>query len=194
MARIRHLPLVSWPCPPSSVRFSRARFLGALFLLGAIAACASTGSGGHPLLVTLVDYRNGGHFELASESHTDRVEYYSKPRDDAARKIQTDEVMSGLLRELERLGLGEHARTGPAPGSAPEAARWALEIDSGERQLHWLIGSGSPAPEWQDFQNCRDTFLALYNRTISYQTVENESGKEFFEGSAPRAGTEKPAR
>jgi hypothetical protein len=147
------------------------------------------------LLVTLHNYRGGERFELASESHTERVAYYSSARTDAARKVQTDEVMQAFLRELERLGLEEHARVGRAPaGAASAVIRWGLEISSGERQVHWLVGTGSAQEDWRAFERCRDTFLQLYNSTVSYQSVQNESGKAFFDDRARAASTETDLR
>ena len=70
--------------------------------LAVLASCASSGSSpsgdGANVLVVLHDYKNGQRFELASESHTDRVTYYSEERPDAVRKIQPDEVMSARDR------------------------------------------------------------------------------------------------
>ncbi|HEX6882688.1 MAG TPA: hypothetical protein VF530_04860 [Planctomycetota bacterium] len=180
---------------------TRSRRAGIVSCLGLLAlglfACAGPGGGdgaGTKVLVTLHNYRIAQRFELASESHTDRVTYYSSARDDAARKVQTDEVMSAFLRELERLGLGTHARTGRAPSTATgDVIRWGLEVSSGERQVHWLVGTGSKAEDWQAFERCRDTFLQLYNSTVSYQTVENQSGKQFFDERA-QASSQKGGR
>ena len=181
---------------------SRRVAIGLLFLLPTLlpglTACASPGSGGKgedgtELIVTLHNYRGGGQFELASESHTDRVAYYSSARSDAARKVQTDEVMNAFLRELQRLGLEQHARTGKAP-QAPQGdvIRWGLEVASGERHVHWLVGTGSTPEDWQAFERCRDTFLQLYNSTVSYQAVQNDSGGAFFDDQTRPASTERP--
>lgn len=165
-------------------RSRRARFASLLAFTALLGpGCASTPEayGGSELLVTLHNYRGGEQFELASESHTDRVAYYSSTRAEATRKVQTDEVMSAFLRELQRLGLEQHARTGRAPASSQgDVIRWGLEVASGDRQVHWLVGTGSEAGDWKAFERCRDTFLQLYNSTVSYQAVENESGREFF--------------
>jgi hypothetical protein len=171
-----------------------APFLG-LLCLSLVGACSSTGaaatkeSAGGGLLVTLHNYRSKERFELAGESHTKRVEYYSDPRADAARKIQTDEVMAAFLQELERLGFGAHARTGPAP-SVPEGnvIRWGIEVASKTGELHWLVGTGSSPDEWKTFERCRDTFLELYHNTVSYQAVKNTSGRQFFDDKRQASG------
>jgi len=175
MAILQHLirsPFVrSWSGPLA---------LAALLL----ASCRSTGSGGErPMLVTLRDYQNGARFELASESHSDPVEYYSDKREDAVRKIQTDEIMSAFLGELDRSGLGTHGRTGHAPElGKSDVVSWGIEVETPAQSVHWMVGKGSALEEWKQFQRCRDVFLQLYNVTVSYQTVQNESGKQFFEG------------
>ncbi len=159
-----------------------------------LAACASTphGARGGACLVTLHNYKNGQRFELASESHTSRVEYYSQARGDAVRKVQTDDVMAALVDELERQGLQEHGQRGRAPTIGSGAViRWGFELERGGESSHWLIGPGSSSADWQAFQQCRDTFLQFYNTTVSFQTVNNESGKKLFEDEQPRAAPER---
>ncbi|MSR61519.1 MAG: hypothetical protein EXS08_03595 [Planctomycetes bacterium] len=174
-------------------RFQRflASFVGALLV-----ACASTGAGRGAqddapgeYLVTLRNFKTGERFELASESHTDRVSYYSETRADATRKVQADEVMEAFVEELGDQGFDSKAQVGKAPGVASgDVIRWGLEIAHGETRRHWLVGTGSQAADWQTFQKCRDTFLQLYNITVSYQTVQNQSGRQFFQDQPQGAG------
>ncbi|NOT31048.1 MAG: hypothetical protein HOP15_11425 [Planctomycetes bacterium] len=169
--------------------------LGALVasLSGAIlCACASSGAArsSSALLVTLHDFKSGVSFELASESHTERVAYYSGARADAARKVQTDEIMSLFVGEIERQGLARHAQVGRAPALAPGGViSWGLEVECGPETSHWLVGKGSAPADWQEFQKCRDTFLQLYNITVSFQAVQNDSGRGFF-GEEPRSAAD----
>lgn len=157
-----------------------------------LAACASAPAAPEhaEVLVTLRNYQTGQRFELASESHTDRVTYYSSERGDAARKIQVDEVMLALVEELDRRDYATHARPGRAPEKTNESTRWALELESGERELNWTIGTNDPRERWTAFQQCRDLFLELYNATVSFQTVENQQGRGYFQepqaSSAPK--------
>jgi hypothetical protein len=157
-----------------------------------LVACASSGAASDSraaMLVTLHDFKTGERFELASESHTERVSYYSDARRDAARKVQTDEIMSAFVGELERQGLSAHAQPGRAPTVASGGAiSWGLELESEAQRTHWLVGKGSPAEDWQEFQRCRDTFLQLYNITVSFQAVQNDSGRGFFEEQTQAAG------
>ena len=157
----------------------------ALLLFG----CASTPASptAATLIVSLQNYKSGQRFELASQSHTDPVSYYSSERGDAARKIQKDDVMLALVEELERLDYGARARTGRAPSKGNEETRWALEIANGDKELHWTIGTGDSKDTWSSFQKCRDTFLELYNVTVSFQTVENDQGRGYFHDPAASA-------
>lgn len=166
-------------------RIQRHGCVLAFLAVALLAACTSAGkarAGEHgPLLVRLQDFRTGERFELASESHTDRVTYYSGERRDAARKVQSDEIMRAFVEELARQGYGAHARTGRAPSfGSTDVIRWGLEVESETAQTHWLVGTGSQAADWQSFQKCRDTFLQLYNITVSYQAVENAGGRSYF--------------
>lgn len=158
-----------------------------------LASCASTPA--EPpraeVLITLRNYQTGQRFELASESHTDRVTYYSSERGDAARKIQGDEVMMALVEELEKLDYGTHARPGSAPNSGNESMRWALCLESDERELNWTIGTNDPRERWLAFQECRDLFLDLYNVTVSFQTIQNDQGRGYFSEPQP-SSVQKP--
>ena len=157
------------------------------------AACAGPGGSegeGREILVRLKDFKSGTSYELASESHTDRVAYYSGARGDAARKVQTDEIMSAFIGELERQGFESNAQPGKAPSTgAGGVLRWGLEIQRPEESTHWLVGTGSAPEDWNEFQRCRDTFLELYNITVSYQTVQNEGGRQIFDGQEARPAT-----
>jgi len=175
---------------------SRIQRLGCVLASGFLAACASVGDAPEgasaALLVRLQDFRTGERFELASESHTDRVTYYSGERRDAARKVQSDEIMSAFVVELERQGYAGYARTGRAPAlGSSDAIRWGLEVESASAQTHWLVGTGSQPADWQAFQKCRDVFLQLYNITVSYQTVENAGGKGYFDEQKRAAAGQK---
>jgi hypothetical protein len=156
-------------------------------LLAGLASCASTPKAPEnaKVLVVLRNYQTGQRFELASESHTDRVTYYSSERADAARKIQKDDVMLALVAELEKLDYGARARPGNAPTTGNESTRWALELASEERTLNWTIGTGNPREDWLAFQKCRDTFFDLYNVTMSFQSVQNEQGRGYFQEPQP---------
>jgi hypothetical protein len=152
-------------------------------------ASADAPSGGSEVLVTLHDFKSASRFELASESHTDPVAYYSGERADAVRKIAEDPIMVAFVEELDRRGFDDHAQAGRAPAlGTADVIRWGLEIERGGARRHWLIGTGSAPGDWKEFQVCRDMFLELYNVTVSYQSVDNPSGKAYFEERADPTG------
>ena len=157
----------------------------AIALFTALCACSSTGSrsangGDARVRVTLRNYDAGQLFELVSESHTNRVEYYSQEREDAARKVQSDEVMGALLDELDSRGFRAHAQPGGAPTQRSELVSQSLEIQHGDTTEHWAIGKGSAAAERESFRDCMMDFVQIYNLTASYQTLKNPEGSQIF--------------
>ena len=166
------------------VRLPGLLLFGLFFLLG---SCAGTGTSssatGSEVMVTMRDYANGRKFELAGKSHTDPVAYYSEQRDSAARKVQDDDVMDLLVKELESQGYRKFAQDGPAPSRGSASVTRSFELERGGRSTHWLIGGGSPIEERKAFNSCLEQFLGLYNISASYQTVQNPHGHEFFERS-----------
>ena len=158
-------------------------------LCALVVGCASSSSGsggasaeeGERMRVTLRDYKGGNVFELVSESHTSRVDYYSEARSDASRKIQTDEVMEVLIKELEKQGLKKHRQEGRAPSQGGAVISWGIEVEEGPQTDHWVVGKGSAVDEIQAFNECRNAFLQLYNITASYQAIENPEGKQIFQ-------------
>ena len=160
-----------------------------LLCLGA-ASCASSGAeiSGDELRVTLRNYRAGQNFELVSESHTDRVEYYSTPRDDAARKVVEDDMVAALIGELDKRGFRKQGEVGRAPSQGGSLLTWGLEIDRGGPVEHWIIGQGTEPDELLRFQEGVQVFLELYNNVISFQTIENPEGRNYFDSKTNSAG------
>ena len=182
---------------PRTARWTRiesARARCALLLCGLfLAACAGADArdeeDGERLRVLVQDYGTGQHFELASETHTNRVEYYSELRAEASRKIQTDEVMALLVEELDRSGFERYAQSGRAPTKGGEAVTRSIEIEDGDETQHWLIGNGSSLEERKAFNDCLTQFLDLYNISASFQSVANPKGHEFFERDGTQAAS-----
>ena len=131
--------------------------------------------------MTLLDHQAGRRFELVSRSHTDPLDYYSTAREDASRKIVSDEVMGALIDELDALRFPVFARSGRAPSRGSGVITRSLEIDRDGQVEHWAVGSGSEAEERIDFIECMNTMLELYNAAQSYQTIENDRGSDVFE-------------
>lgn len=176
--------------PPTAIL--RTVLLGTLLVF--LAACASGGgtkgdrnaSSGDRLRVSLRNYQAEQFFELVSESHTDRLGYYSQERASAARKIQADEVMDALVAELDRLGLEDHMTGGRAPTQGGNSVlRWSLEYEENGRVSHWLVAEGTAPDERVAFNECLNTFLQLYNVSASFQTIGNEKGHAYFDDQDP---------
>ncbi len=130
--------------------------------------------------IALRNYDADQRFELVSESHTNRVEYYSQVRSDASRKIQSDEVMRALIEELQKQGFADFAQPGRAPSQGTEIVSQSLEIERGGETEHWVVGKGSAAEERERFRDCMLEFVQIYNLTASYQALENPDGSQIF--------------
>ena len=164
----------------------RAVLLLALLPVLPLASCASGSKqkyDGNPeaVRVTWRDYRRGNRLELVSESHTSKVAQYSEKRDDAARKVQRDVFMQGLVEFLQLEGYMARASAGRAPVDGREIWTSSLEVDRDGALTHMAVSTGSPAEERIVFQNCVKGFLELYNATQAFQTVENAEGTYEFE-------------
>jgi hypothetical protein len=149
--------------------------------LGPLLSCASAPVEARPQRVAFLDYRNGTHLELVNETHTGRVEQYSTVRGDASRKVQTDEVMQGLVEVLRKRGFDSLARPGPAPRASDGQGVMALEIADGERVEHVLGWRGMPADERAELLALTQNFVDLYNETYGLQAVDVKQGDTPFE-------------
>jgi hypothetical protein len=172
--------------------------LGLICILGLLgtAGCASSSptddraseGSGDRIRVTLKDYRSGANFELVSESYMDRVEYYSRTRNSAGRKFQTDEILLALMEHLEDEGLSDHAQGGRAPSSGGDLITRAFEVERNGEIECWPVGRGSALAERKRFIRCTTDFLELYTVTQSFQAIDNTAGPGMFR-STPEPGT-----
>lgn len=161
-------------------------FSGALLSLLALAGCASgpaSGGPARPQRVAWVDYRSNVRLELVNETHTGRVEQYSTTRklDEAARKVQTDEIMSGLIEVLNEEGFAQQARPGPMPLGSDGQGVMALEIDDAGAIEHVMAWRGMPAEERTAILRMAQNFAELYNATYGLQAVEMGLDESPFE-------------
>jgi len=167
------------PAPSLSRRRALSLSLGLAVL---VASCASTESKtGDRLRVTLYDHMGGTSFELVSESHSDRIEYYSTVRSGASRKYQGDRTMAALIEALDDEGFAQYGKGGRAPSATGGVITRSLEIQRNARIDHWAVGEGSAPESKISFHACTNTFLQLYNVTQAYQAIDNESGTGVFE-------------
>lgn len=129
--------------------------------------------------VAFHDLRSGARFALASESHTDRVELYSRPSNDLSTKVTSDEVMEELLAFLENeTDLGRYA----VPGPAPEDTRWTqtVEVETPEGTWHVALARSTPPDERRAFQEAYLNFIALWNNIYQGQAVPGERWAELL--------------
>ncbi|MAB81057.1 MAG: hypothetical protein CMJ89_17050 [Planctomycetes bacterium] len=157
----------------------------ALVSLGACASTSGSGGSGEPVRVTLRSYRGNQLFQLVAESHTNRVDYYSRPRANASLKVVSDKIADALRKELDRRGFQRNKKPGRAPSQGGSILTWSLEIAGPNGIDHWLVGAGTDAKQQQAFQESRRIFFELYNATFAYQAVENDKGKDFFYNGRP---------
>jgi len=164
--------------------------LSALLALGLtllLCACSSSSSSsgdeddlGTPLRVTYIAYKSGQHLELVNEAHTGRLEQYSAVRSDAARKVQTNDVMRGLVEVLEKNGFKERAQEGAAPANAGVMV-WALEIEDAQGLRHIGPVPGLSPEENHDLLRLAAAFVDTYNATYGLQAVELKDDSKFFQ-------------
>lgn len=154
--------------------------LGLLALAGCASHAASDGPA-RPQRVAWIDYRSGVRLELVNETHTGRVEQYSTTRKDASRKVQTDEVMSGLIEILHDQGFSERARPGPMPLGGDGQNVMALEIDDAGDVQHVVAWRGMPADDRTALLGMAQNFADLYNATYGLQAVEVGQDESPFE-------------
>jgi hypothetical protein len=160
----------------------------------ALAACSSPssdeeGEDGPALRVTYLSYTTGQRLELVSEGHTSRVEQYSEVRADASRKVQTNEVMVGLVEVLDDYGFDDYAVAGPMPadpGGDGGRITWALEIDGPDGARHVLAHPGLTPEAARDLQRYMLAFVDTYNATYGLQAIETEPGEDVFKTTERR--------
>lgn len=134
---------------------------------------------GSPLRVTYISYKNNKHLELVNEAHTGRVEQYSQVRRDASRKVQTNDVMVGLVEVLEENGFEEHAMAGGAPTQQGIMA-WALEVESDKGLRHVGGVPGMSPDDNRELLRLAAAFLDTYNATYGLQAVKLKPGQSPF--------------
>jgi hypothetical protein len=173
--------------PPLAAATAALWVLGVLWLAGCSSTSSDEGGGEQrSLRVAYVSYNSGQRLELVSEGHTSRLEQYSEVRADASTKVQTTEVMGGLIEVLEKNGFGKYAQAGHLPTDGAGRIAWALEVEAPGDARHVLAHPGLPPAEVKDLQRYLAAFLDVYNATYGLQRVESEPGQEVFKNPAGR--------
>lgn len=161
-------------------------FLGLALVISACSSSSSSGADddgpGTPLRVTYLSFKSGQRLvlELVNEAHTGRLEQYSAVRSDAARKVQTNDVMQGLVEVLEENGFGDRAQAGSAPAEAGVMA-WALEIEEDGNLRHISAVPGLTPEENQNLLRLAAAFVDTYNATYGLQAVELKQDSTYFQ-------------
>ena len=160
-----------------------------LLLLGVaglvLTACSSTreaeGTRARIALRQFTD--NADSYELRSESHTDRLEYYSSARDEANVKIMRDDLMEALLRGFDDAGYAEFARPGAGPQRAPgDRLRKVIEVERDGTVTHVAMGLDSPRAEADLMRELVNGFFTAFNQIRSYQTLDTGNDDTIFVG------------
>ncbi len=183
---------------PFRVRQSWTRFLSLVPALGLLlfallaGACSSnpavTKAGPGAWRVGLRDYRSGRNFELVNETHTSRVAQYSTVRDNADRKVQSDEIVAELVGWLDSEGFGSLAQTGAAPTEKSADRVWVLEVQGPDGPRHLLVTKSTSPESYAICRKLKAGFLDIYNATYAGQA------KQMAEGETPFLAPELPKR
>ena len=164
-----------------------ARRLSGLLGACALAACSSAGAraADAPPRAIAVSLHGVGAapFELVSAGHTRPVDLYSEERSTASTKVQEDAVMAALVEHLDDLGFDRYAHAGTAPRGpdAGGAFAKAIEVQDGAASAWWALTPAAGKDEIAAFGSAMSAFLQLYNLTQGWQSVDNESGSEYFD-------------
>jgi hypothetical protein len=161
------------------------------FLVGLLAcACASSSKSaatpGEPQRIQLVTYARPMRFELVNLTHTGRLEQYSTKvkRDEANRKVQTDELLAALVEWMDDNGFRRLSRPGRAPTTAIEGVAWALEIERPQGVAHVLLTTSMAPQDVKDCVTLKNGFLETFNATYGLQAVEVKPGEVPFQAGA----------
>jgi hypothetical protein len=169
---------------PRRTRFPRRTLLAAC-AAAALASCAGTsGPDRVAARITLRQFAGAGaaDLELRSESHTDRVEYYSTARDGAAVKIMRDDLMEALLQGFDESGYADFARPGPGPTSGGSGVRKVVEVERDGVVTHVTSSTGAPPAQVELVAQLSTGFFAAYNAIRSYQTIDDGNDGSIFVG------------
>ena len=155
-------------------------------------ACQSSSSSGEPkpspngpLLVSYTDYRSAQVLELVNESHTGRVEQYSKTSDSANRKVQSDEIVDALIEHLDDEGYSKLSQAGHAPSKGDGRWLWSIEIERTGGSTYVAMPAGLTPEQKAPYRALWDSFLATYNATYGLQAVKVKTGETPFKAPDP---------
>jgi hypothetical protein len=153
--------------------------LGLFFLAAACTGGPSAGGKppsktGVPSRITWRLYKTDHEITLVNESHSDRLELYSKAKErrEAATKVQNDEIVEAVLDYFDRAGYQGFASTGSAPRAQIGRASQSLEVERQGRTTFMVWSPDRPEKERACFVICRDALVEIWNETYAAQTIE----------------------
>jgi hypothetical protein len=162
---------------------ARRALLLASSLLALLTSCL--GPGGSEGLSARITLRQSGDagpavFELRSESHTDRIDFYSTARDGASVKIMRDDLMAALLEGFEQAGYRNFAAPGKGPRDLAGGVRKVIEVERDGSVTHLSTALTSPPDRLGLMAELTLAFFGAYNSIKSYQTIESDDGTIFL--------------
>ena len=135
------------------------------------------------MLVSLRDFRDnasGTVFELANAAYAESNG--ADPRAD--QRIQSSELLGALIDYYGEEGFWDYARPGRGPltltQEAGESLHSVLEVKQGLQHGWITFRKGLTKDELTRFGEQYKLFLALFNETSGYRTVENVNGANIF--------------
>lgn len=181
---------------PANLGFARGPLGAFVFaLLAFLGSCASTPSPAQiePCRIGLYDFRSQRRFELVNEAHTARLDQYSQVRDNADRKVQSNEIVADLAGWLEKEGFAALARDGASPSRGATDAVWAMEVERGGKLRHFVVSKSTPPADYALCRNLKAGFLDIYNATYAGQATQTQAGQSPFLAPEPPSRV-RPAR
>lgn len=169
----------------------------AVLLASLLAACQSASAAGDdkpgiPTRISWRDYRVEQLLELVNEAHTDRLEQYSEGREDANRKVQSDEIVAALVEHMRSGKYAAFWQPGPAPTAPDGSSMWSLEIEDQSGTFSLVEHTGLALEDKRARRELRQAFIDTYNLTYSLQAVKVKEGESPF--SDPTQPTRPPKR
>ncbi|MBM3988333.1 MAG: hypothetical protein FJ294_10320 [Planctomycetes bacterium] len=156
-------------------------------LLAFLGSCSSAPKADQtaPTRIGLYDFRSQRRFELVNEAHTARLDQYSKVRENADRKVQSNEIVAELTGWLETEGFGALAREGPSPSRGATDAVWALEVEREGKPRHLVVSKSTSPADYARCRKLKDGFLDIYNATYAGQATQTKQGESPFLAPEP---------
>ncbi|MFM7297236.1 MAG: hypothetical protein ACKO4Q_08440, partial [Planctomycetota bacterium] len=156
-------------------------------LLTFLGSCASAPKADRtvPTRIGLYDFRSQRRFELVNEAHTARLDQYSTVRENADRKVQSNEIVADLTGWFEKEGFAALAREGASPTKGSTDAVWAMEVELDGKLRHVVVSKSTPPADYALCRSLKAGFLDIYNATYAGQATQTKEGESPFLAPEP---------